>query len=334
MKNVKFRKPIIQLFSMLTLSAFVLVSCDSGDEDAMATSPDDKQGTAKVAVTDAAIGAENVTGFYLQVEGIKFDGVEDDNDTTVMFKATQEFNLMAYQNGDVFDLADVNLNAGSYSDISLVLSENNGAVVTYNDGSSAEVEIEGDVENEYEIVGNFDIEANMATQIVADIDLRKAFNETSQEGKFMLRSTARLLDARLTGTIEGSIENYQELEGEMDSSQTEAQVIVYAYLKGEFDESEREDPDGNGLQTRFENSVNSAVVAEDGSFTLAFMGEGDYEIVVASFEKSEMEEDEEPFEFSSLFELSLFSQTDLALMLGGIDVKAESETEVKMNLNW
>jgi len=63
--------------------------------------------------------------------------------------------------------------------------------------------------------------------------------------------------------------------------------VVYAYLEGTFNEAETSEPaDG---ETRFENAVNSATVDAFGNFTLAFMPEGDYELIVANYSENQIE---------------------------------------------
>ncbi|MEO9476889.1 MAG: DUF4382 domain-containing protein [Cyclobacteriaceae bacterium] len=333
MKKVKMKNSMLRVLTLFTALSVVFVSCDSEDDN-MGPDSNDNKGQANIGVTDAAVDAENVTGVYLRVQGVKVDGDDNANDHTVMFDAAQEINLMAYQNGDVYDMTSLDLNAGSYSDISFILADQESAFVKFTDNTTADIDLEGTVDNEYEIVGDFEIIANSTTDLVADIDLRKALHESSANGEFMLRSTARLVEVSTTGTIEGSIENYNELKSEMESEGTEAQVVVYAYLKGEFDEMEREDPDGDGLQGRFENSINSAVVQEDGTFTLAFMNDAEYEITVGSYEKADDAPEDAPYMFQNLLYISLFSETNLGLFVDDIDVNANAETNISLKLDW
>ncbi|MEQ8469963.1 MAG: DUF4382 domain-containing protein [Marinoscillum sp.] len=325
MKRTKFS--LIAIIGLMT--TLIFTSCDQDDEGNKMPDETNETGTANIQATDAAIDAENVTGVFLSVTGIHVDGDDDSNDTTVMFDATEEFNLMAYQNGETYGLGSIDLGVGSYSDISFILDEEMPGYVAFSDDTSSEIELEGSG-NEYEILGAFDIEADSQTDLVADVDLRKALVKTSSEGEFMLRSTARLVEANISGTIEGSIENYEAMKTENDLEGTESKVVVFAYTEGSFDESEKED--GSGIEGRFENSINSAVVADDGSFTLAFMEESDYEIVVAVFEKDETEPEEEEFEFSELLETELSAGGSLDLILDGLGVTANSSTTVSIKI--
>lgn len=332
MKRTRFN--LLAILGMAT--AITFSACSNDDENV--NEPDGQQterGSANVAMTDAAVDAENVTGVYMNVEGIKVDGDDNANDTTIMFDATQEVNVMAYQNGKTYNFQSLDLKAGTYSGISFVLDQTQPAYVTFKDNTQSEIEIEGNssASNEYKVIGDFEIKSESQTDLVADIDLRKAFKKTSAEGEYKLRTTARLVKANTAGTIQGSVENYNEMKAKMEEQNKKGKVVVFAYAQGTFEASEKEDADGEaGLKSRFENSVNSAVVAEDGSFTLAFMEDAEYEIVVASYEKSKDAPEEEEYEFSGSLETKLTVDAALSAVLSGLDVDANTSTTVKLYL--
>lgn len=318
MKRTKFNS--LAVASIFT--ALVFTSCDAND-DMEEPNNSSSKGTVNVAATDAAVDAENITGVYLNVKGIKADGMDDSNDAELMFDATQEFNLMAYQNGETYGLGSIELNSGTYSDISFLLDEEMPAYVTFADNTQSVIEVEGD--DEYEIIGEFDVVADAQTDIVADVDLRKAFTETSNEGEFMLRSTARLVNANVTGTIQGMVDNYEEMQDQMESGM-ETKLVVFAYAEGTFNEMEREDPAGS--EGRFENAINSAIVAEDGSFTLAFMDESDYELVIGSFTKEENAPEEEAYEFNTLLQTEVNGSLDVILDILGVEANTSTDISI------
>lgn len=324
MKKTKFN--LLAVASVVSALAFT--SCDNNDD---VSNNSGTTGTAHFSATDAAVQGENITGVYLSVKGIVVDGVDDANDAEVMFNSTKTFNLMAYQNGETYGLGSLDLNAGSYSGIKFILDESKRAYVKYEDSSTADLSVEGG--NEYEVVGSFNIVANAATNVVADIDLRKAFKETSSEGSFMLRSTGRLVSAEVTGTIKGSVENYQAMKEQMASEGKEAKIVVFAYAQGTYNALEKEDMDGPGAQGRFENSINSAVVNENGEFTLAFMEESDYEIVLGVFEKGQTEAQEDPYSFSDLIQAKVTAGGNLGFILNGLGVNASSTTNISLDIN-
>lgn len=302
MKNLRITSKFLGLALLAGLFA-----CNDGDGSASST------GQASIKVTDAAVNAENVNEVVLSVSEVQAT-LNGESKTMVTFDEPRDFNVMAYQNGETYFLGEGDLEAGTYSDIRFILSGASDSYIGFDDGSKEDLNVPSGTTSGYKIKGTFEVAANTTTNIVADIDLRKALVLTGN-GQYKLRPTARLVIEEATGSIEGSV------EGSIDASET---IVVYAYNKGAFNTSEEAEPvDG---ETRFQNSINSAVVAEDGSYTLAFMEEGDYEIKVASF--SQNDEDEE-LEFNGTL--------DVNLMIGGsiidsIDVDLNSSTDLTIVL--
>lgn len=268
----------------------------------------ESKGKAKVMVTDAAVDAEAVTGVYLSVKEVQAQS-NGKLRTVARFDNAQEFDVMAYQNGSTYALGEGDIEVGSYEELRLITDGN--SYVSFEDGSTKPLDIPSGTSSGYKIKGAFDIAAESATEIVADIDLRKALVVTGN-GDYKLRPTARLVTASTTGTIKGNV------SGSADK------LVVFAYAKGSYAASEASEPAEGS--TRFEGSVNSAVVS-NGSFTLAFMEEGEYELVVAEYDKDE-----------STGEYTFKSTTEAELLLNGslinlVKVEANAQVNVLLNLN-
>ncbi|MFT4834101.1 MAG: hypothetical protein ACI8WP_000859 [Flavobacteriaceae bacterium] len=230
------------------------------------------KGTASVGVTDAAVDAENITGVYLKVNQIEAKGSEA-SQTIAQFDEPKTFNVMDFQNGAKYDLGEGEIESGVYTELRLILAE--GSYVKFKDGTTEPLEVPSGTASGYKIKGDYQISANNETKLVIDIDLRKAFVLTGN-GQYKLRPTARLSNDDNTATINGTM-----------TGNTDDRVVVYAYANGTYSESEANEPaDGS---SRFENSINSAVVA-DGKFTLAFMEPGEYEFIVAKYTREEVTE--------------------------------------------
>lgn len=258
--------------SLIGLSSLLAFTSCEGDSDVKST------GSANVKVTDAAVDAENITGVFLSVKEIQAKG-SSDLQVLATFDTAKVFNVMDYTEGATFDLGEGELYAGTYSELRLVLEE--GSYVEFEDGSEEPLEVPSGTSSGYKIKGDFQISANNETDLVIDIDLRKAFVKTGA-GDYILRPTARLIESEHTATIFGTV-----------SANNEDRVVIYAYEKGTFEESEAAEPaDG---ESRFENSINSAVVS-DGEFTLAFMEPGEYDLIAVAYTYNETEE---TYEFKS-----------------------------------
>lgn len=265
---------------LTTAILMFLMSCNAEGEMS-------SKGTANVKVTDAAVDFENVTGVFLSVSEVR---LSQGNEIEVVetFDEPVTFDVMAYQNGEAFELGEGEVDAGSYNGIRLILTDD--SYILFEDGTTESLNVPSGTSSGYKIQGEFDIQALAYEDIVVDIDLRKALVMTG-EGTYKLRPTARLIVENTTSTINGTITS------QYDESKT---IVAYAYAKGTYEESETNAPVEG--ETRFENSINSAVVAENGTFTLAYMPEGEYDIIVASYEN--MDEDED-LEFVGTFETSL-----------------------------
>lgn len=249
-----------------------LLACGDGSAEISSN------GKANVSITDAAVDAENVSKVMLSVSEVRATA-NGETKTVASFDTPKEFNLMAYQNGETYFIGEGDLEAGTYSDIRFIISGATDSYLEMKDGSREDLEIPSGTTSGYKVNGTFDVAANTTTNIVADVDLRKALVVTGNN-TFKLRPTARLVVAETTGVIKGSV------EGQANSSE---RLVVYAYKEGTFSASEEDEPTEGS--TRYEGSVNSAIVAEDGSYTLAFMEEGDYEIIVASYSNIDNDED-------------------------------------------
>lgn len=297
MKN--FRKILSLVFSLTLIVAFT--GCESSEEM--------ESGRANVAVTDAAVDAENITGVFLSVGEIR---AHSNSEAKVLtkFDSPQTFNLMDYQNGSSYELGEGELEVGTYSEIRFILEGE--SYVQFDDGSTQDLNVPSGTTSGYKITGEYEVAANSVTDIVVDIDLRKALVLTG-DGQYKLRPTARLVINDNTGTITGSI-----------SSNNEDRVVVYAYAKGTYSENEAAEPAEGS--TRFEGSVNSGVVT-NGTFTLAFMEEGEYELIVATYDHDETTE-----------EYTFKSTTNVDIMLNGsiknlVEVEANSTVDLLLDIN-
>lgn len=298
---MKHLKRILSLaVSLVIVTAFT--GCESGAELR-------SNGTARIAVTDAAVDAENITGVFLSVDEIHARSGSEMK-TVAVFDSPKTFNLMDYQNGSTYSLGEGELAAGTYSEIRFIL--NGESYVAFNDGSTKQLVVPSGTSSGYKVKGDFEIASEGETELVADIDLRKALVVQGND-EYTLRPTARLVTVETTGTIEGTI-----------SSGNEDQLVIYAYKKGTFSESEADEPAEGS--TRFEGSVNSAVVS-NGSFTLAFMEEGEYELIAAGYD---FDESAESFHFKSA------TQADFMLngnLINVVQVKANSSANLLLDLN-
>lgn len=307
MKTLKTLKTFIA--ALVVTTGFMLTSCDDSNDPEI-----EGKGTARFEATDAAVDAENISGVYLSVDELQVIA-NGQVTNSVTFDQPEVFNLMAYQNGQTKFLANTELDAGTYDEVRLILTSNTQAWVEYTDNTTKEIDVPSGSTSGYKISGDFEVLANGMSEVVIDVDLRKALVEEGN-GNFRLRPTARLITKAEAGSIQGSVD--------LSDMQNSDKVVVYAYLEGSYNSAEMGEPSSG--QARFEGAVNSATANASGNFTLAFMPEGEYELIVASYNEDEAN-DSFDFESATMVEVEINGSITSAF-----SVEARSTTNILIDL--
>lgn len=267
-------KTISKLFIPVLLAFFVM-ACNDNDENA--------KGRASISITDAPIDDANVEAVFISITSVEANG-PNGWETIESFDEPVTIDLLSYQNGEAYFLTDGSIDAGAYSEVRLMLdiqekvdgaNQNSGCFIEYKDGSTQPLFVPSGGQSGYKAKGDFDVPAGGVVAITLDFDVRKAVVESGNSGKFILKPTVRLVANQDAGIINGTF----DAEGN-----TSSKVVVFAYADGEFDMSETDEPADE--EVRFSNAVSSTVIAEDDSFTLAFMNSGTYDLYFASFDEN------------------------------------------------
>lgn len=305
-------------FSARTLALLLLVSVCFACEDDDTTTPSNS-GRFSLEITDAPIDDADVSAVFVTVADVKIDGasVEGFSRTTV--------ELSALQNGVTEMLATVDLEARAYSRIEIVLDDAQdasgnapGCYVRQTDGAKTALDVAGDgsltVSN-----ASFTVSQGATVATVIDFDLRKAIQRGEDESEpyrfaaeSRLESSLRFVEKDRAGTLNGSVANNSGEDGE---------VVIYAYAAGTYQTSEAE---GEENET-FLNAVSSTRLTGGGSYTLAFLESGTYELVAVSYQD---EDNDGKLEFAGQFQLN----ATLGLNLGGLTVGAASTTTADFSL--
>jgi hypothetical protein len=289
--------------TLLIIPALVFSSCNDENSSEL-----DGTGTARLEATDAAVDADNITGVFLSVSEAQFIA-NGQVQNSITFDSPSEFNLLDFQNGATHLLGEAELQAGTYQEVRLILTSSNQATVKFSDGTKELINVPRGSTSGYKIKGDFDILVDGTTQLVADVDLRKALVKRGN-GEFNLRSTARLITKSNTGRIQGNADEENTREAN--------KLVIFAYAQGTFQESEMHQPAEGS--TRFESAINSATVNAFGN--LAFMPEGDYELIVASYTKNQSQN---KFEFESATNVEVTINGSLS---SAFNVQARSTTSL------
>jgi hypothetical protein len=262
-------------------AATFLTSCNDSEEPM-------GKGEVEFHITDAPIDDANVKSVVVTVSDLKIDGQSVSGFT----KTTLD--LKAFQDGNTKILGGQTMDAKAYSSMVLVLdldtdAQGNapGCYVLGADG--AKYKLKNTTSGKLEVVANQSWNAvkNTKTVVVADFDLRKSIRYSDDPAirySFVsdasLNSAVRIVAKEKSGTIKGTYENSSDANPE--------KIIVYAYKKGTFNAATETQAQGtDGIQ--FKNAVGSALIKESLSgqvYTLAYLPEGEYELVFAGYSKN------------------------------------------------
>jgi hypothetical protein len=281
---------------MLLCAAMMMTACDKSEN--LGT------GEVEFEITDAPADDAQVKGVFVTVADVKVNG-----QSIAGFSGKQTINLMAYQEGLTKLLGKAELTARTYSNLTLVLDMDTdaqgnapGTYVLELDNTKHKLATTASGKLEIALNKAWTVKENAKTRVVLDVDLRKAIRYTNNAdvrfsfvGENDLRTAIRLVTREQAGTIKGTF------NGEFNKdSET---VIVYAYKKGTFNASAETQANQNGIM--FQNSISSTKVNAgvlSNTYTLAFMEEGEYELIFATYAKNNTSGE---FMFSTLLDTSM-----------------------------
>lgn len=265
---------------MLLCTVCMVAACENSNETI-------GTGEVEFEITDAPSDDAQINGVFVTVADVLVDG-----QSIAGFSGKQTINLKAYQEGTTQLLGSAELAARSYSNLTLVLdldedAHGNAPGCYVRTVDNQKYKLASSASGKLEIALNkvWTVTNNAKTRVVMDIDLRKAIRYSSEPevrytfaGMNDLRSSVRVVTRDRTATIQGTYEG--------DVSSESEPVIVYAYKKGTFNASAETQAGEGGVM--FRNAVNSANVKAGvlaNTYTLAFMEEGEYELVFAAYSK-------------------------------------------------
>lgn len=315
-------KNVLRFAFLFLVSATMFTSC-SKDDDGLSV-----KGTAQFEITDAPIDDASIQGAFVTVTAVKVDG-----ETISNFSGKQTIDLMAYQNGNTKALGLAELDAGTYSNIALVLDyeqdvdgNSPGCYILTDDGTRHSLGNNTNASNEIVISNkDFTVEEDGATKVVLDFDLRKSVTYESQSSssdkyEFVtqseLRAAVRVVAEAETGQVSGNCQDNLDLAD---------RIVVYAYAKGTYNKDTEMSGQGASNIT-FKNAVTSAVIDAQGNYTLAFLEEGDYELHFFAYEQPA--DESKPSELRG--ELSIELLTSLGLDLNSIRVDANAAISINV----
>lgn len=289
--------------SLITLICFLLFTSCESDQDGFSNS-----GEVQVKITDAPSDDASIEGVFITVAEVKVDGESYNG-----FQGKKTIDIQAYQNGQTKVLGLAELEAKSYSNITLVLDmeedENGnapGCYVARTNNTKDDLRANGESTIEITSQKSFEVAEDIRSSIVLDFDLRKSLqyeSGSSNENSYSFVSQAeintavRIVSENNSGSIRGSFSTTGNANAD--------KIIVYAYKKGSFNRETETQAQGSG-QILFKNAISSTSAVQSSgnySYDLSFLEEGEYEICTAAYNDSDNDGD---FEFQGFLNASIF----------------------------
>ncbi len=267
-----YKSKIVQVV-VFSMAVFTIAACSKNN------SSSGTAGNVNFEMTDAPIDDANVQGCFVTVTAIKVDGKTIDN-----FSGKTTFDISAYQKGQTKSLGSTNLDAGTYSNITLVLDnaydQNGTAPGCYMLTKSGDKKAiaSAAATTEVTLAGQIKSTANQSSTTLMDFDLRKTIAYDGASGyKFVssgeLTSGIRVVQKSETGVIKGTMTQ--------NTATSSDKIVVYAYKKGTYNKPTEMQGQGNS-NVEFKNAVTSSVVS-NGAYELDFLEFGDYELHIVSY---------------------------------------------------
>ncbi len=255
MKNL--RKPIFLITAALALIVTTIGATSCSDS----SGPSDATGTLRMELVDAPIyleGVEAITIIFAQVMVHKNSDAEpegEDGEWIVVLpdtlsEAARTFDLLEYVNGASALLGEVELEAGTYSQIRIFIES---ATVTI-DGEVHDLFIPGGTQSGLKLVNAFHVSPGVITELIMDFDAGQSVRVVGTGNPtYQLQPTIRMTQRILSGTISGTI------------TPTGIDALVTAVTPGTADT----------ITTTYADNVT-------GAFVLQALLEGSYDIIAGA----------------------------------------------------
>jgi len=267
---------------MFAVTSVSFMACNQDDAPA-------GKGEVDFEITDAPSDDSNIESVMVTIAEVRVDG------RAISGFTKQTIDLKAYQEGSTKLLGSSQLDAKTYSNLTLLLdletdADGNapGCYVLTKDNAKFKLKTTSSGKHEVVLKHPWKVTSNARTKVIMDFDLRKSIrysDGTSAGYSFVsdqnLNAAVRVVTRETSGTIKGTFEG----EGSADADR----IIVYAYKKGAFSASSETQPQGSdGIL--FANAIASAEVKSGltaRTYTLAFLEEGEYELHFVSYNRND-----------------------------------------------
>ena len=181
------------LFSFSAATIFIFSCSDS-------TSPENGQGQIKITMVDAPADYDQINIVVYRVEVHRAD-TDSTSGWFIINNNSATYNLLTLRNGASVILGNNSLDAGSYTQIRLIIGTGSNIVVN---GVTYPLEIPSGAQSGLKLNHAFVIESGLLYELILDFDAEHSIVLTGN-GQYKLKPVIRCVPTIISGTISGTI---------------------------------------------------------------------------------------------------------------------------------
>ncbi|MBK0392392.1 DUF4382 domain-containing protein [Ramlibacter algicola] len=217
-------------YAGVALAASLVVACGGGGGGGGTTTA--QTGTLRMAMTDApACGYDHV---YVTVDRVRVhqNGGAADGDagwSEIALAAPKRIDLLTLTNGVLEELGSTQLPAGSYTQVRLVLVDNNGTnqlanAVQPTGGALVALATPSAQQSGLKLKTNFEVQGGQTADLLLDFDACRSVVRAGNSGNYILKPVVSVTPRVSTG-IEGYVSTTLTLNGTLVTAQQNGAVI-------------------------------------------------------------------------------------------------------------
>lgn len=207
----------VALFFLLGIA---LVSCSGSGSDIVGSSSLGNIGTLSLGLTDGPPPLDTYEAIYVTIQEIRVNH-EDNGWETLSgpdLNLPQTFNLLELVNGIIADLGAVELEAGHYNQMRLMLGaepvgeqhDYPNYLILEGDDEQIPLKVPSGYQTGIKLVKGFDIKHKGSTELLLDFNALKSVVKAGKSGKYLLKPTIKVIESR-TFSVEGYVEEHEEI---------------------------------------------------------------------------------------------------------------------------
>jgi len=188
---------ILAMTLSILAGSIVLIGCSDS------TSPE-SGGTGRMVINlmDAPGDYDQVNVEIIRVEVHRADSSDSGSGWMILAEDTTRVDLLTLSNGNSMVLADSTLPAGKYTQVRLILSDNNSVMV---DSVEYDLEVPSSSNSGLKLNHPFDIADGALYEVTLDFDADRSVHQTGN-GQYKMKPVIRIIVNQTSGGVQGIVE--------------------------------------------------------------------------------------------------------------------------------